>query len=92
MPLNPPQAYRKTAYTHRRDIRANQPLASDVLEGTLYFVTDEGIIERSNGVIWQTYSGSGSGLDHVPLATGAEPLEIMSDGAGNVFLVAFDPP
>lgn len=30
--------------------------------------------------------------DHVPLATGAEPLEIMSDGAGNVFLVGFTPP
>jgi hypothetical protein len=28
--------------------------------------------------------------DHVPMATGAEPLEIMSDGAGHVFLVAFN--
>jgi len=30
--------------------------------------------------------------DHVPMATGAEPLEIMSDGAGNVFLVGFTGP
>jgi hypothetical protein len=30
--------------------------------------------------------------DHVPLATGAEPLEIMSDGAGHCFLVGFTPP
>lgn len=30
--------------------------------------------------------------DHVPLATGAEPLEIMSDGAGHVFLVGFTGP
>jgi hypothetical protein len=30
--------------------------------------------------------------DHVPMATGAEPLEIMSDGAGQVFLVGFTGP
>lgn len=31
-------------------------------------------------------------IDHVPVSTGAEPLEIMSDGAGHVLLVGFTPP
>lgn len=61
MPLNPPQGYRKTAFTHRRGTRAAQPLATDVLNGTLYFVTDEGVLERSNGTIWESYGGSGFG-------------------------------
>jgi hypothetical protein len=34
----------------------------------------------------------GAALDHVPMSTGAEPLEIMSDGAGQVLLVAFEGP
>jgi hypothetical protein len=34
----------------------------------------------------------GAGADHVPMSTGAEPLEIMSDGAGQVLLVAFEGP
>lgn len=58
MPLNPPQAYRKTFYTHRRGTRAAQPAAADVLPGTLYFVTDELITERSTGAAWQSYSSS----------------------------------
>lgn len=37
-------------------------------------------------------STGGSGNDHVPMSTGAEPLEIMSDGAGHVFLVGFTGP
>src|SRR5882672_7481448 len=53
--------YRKTRKTHSRGSRASQPLATDVLEGTLYFVTDEGVIERSNGIIWESFSGTGSG-------------------------------
>jgi hypothetical protein len=32
-----------------------------VAPGTLYFVTDEGVLEQSNGAIWETYSG-GAGL------------------------------
>lgn len=39
----------------------------------------------------RTINASG-GADHVPLATGAEPLQIMSDGAGHVFLVGFTGP
>jgi hypothetical protein len=40
-----------------------------------------------------TISATGGATeDHVPLATGAEPLEIMSDGACHVFLVGFEGP
>lgn len=56
MTLAPP-GWRTTEYIHRIDTRANQPLAADVTIGTLYFVTDESIIERSNGTIWELYSG-----------------------------------
>lgn len=43
----------------QQGIRADQPLATAVGEGTLYGVTDEGdIIERSDGAAWQPYSPS----------------------------------
>lgn len=45
---------RKTRGINRRGTRATQPLATDVLEGTQYFVTDEFKIERSNGSAWQS--------------------------------------
>jgi hypothetical protein len=61
MPLNPPQGYRKTAFTHRRGLRVDQPLATDVLNGTLYFVTNENVIERSNGTVWESYGSIGKG-------------------------------
>ena len=44
---------------HRRDTRAAQPAATAVTVGTLYFVTDEGVTERSTGVAWESYSGAG---------------------------------
>jgi hypothetical protein len=56
MPFLPSNTYRKTRGIIRRDIRANQPSATTVLEGTLYYVTDEFITERSNGTIWESYS------------------------------------
>jgi hypothetical protein len=40
---------------HQRGTRSGQPAASSVLTGTLYFVTDEKVIERSNGSAWQSY-------------------------------------
>jgi hypothetical protein len=61
MSLNPPQAYRKTDFTHRRGPAASRPNAADVLKGTLYFSTDSAVLERSNGVAWEPYSGSGGG-------------------------------
>jgi hypothetical protein len=61
MPLNPPQAYRKTEFTHRSGTAANRPAAGDVLAGTLYFATDTGAISRSDGVAtWTSFGSSGS--------------------------------
>lgn len=59
MTLLPSGTYRKTKGIIRRGIRASQPLAITVLEGTLYFVTDERVIERSNGTTWDSYSNKG---------------------------------
>lgn len=42
-----------------RDDRASQPAANTVPIGTLYFVTDEEVTERSDGTNWQSYSGAG---------------------------------
>jgi len=35
--------------------RANQPSATTVFPGTLYYVTDENKIERSNGNTWDLF-------------------------------------
>ncbi len=45
-----------------RDDRASQPTASSVAAGTLYFVTDEDVIEQSNGSSWLAYSGTGDAV------------------------------
>lgn len=45
-----------------RGTRAAQPAVASVLIGSIYFVTDEGIIERSNGTIWESYSSSGGSV------------------------------
>lgn len=52
-----------------RGTRAAQPLATAVGPGTLYFVTGENVLERSNGSAWQPYSGvAGGGLSsNIPL-------------------------
>lgn len=41
-----------------RGDRASQPAATAVSNGALYFVTDQNVIERSNGTNWETYSGT----------------------------------
>lgn len=41
------------------DTRANQPAASAVASGSLYFVTDEYVLERSNLSSWEQFSASG---------------------------------
>lgn len=46
------------ASVHQRGTRAAQPGAATVAVGTLYFVTDENIIERSSGIAWQSFSDS----------------------------------
>lgn len=67
MTLNP-QGYRKAAQIHRRDTRANQPAADTVLTGTLYFVTDEQITERSNGTSWESYTDGGTAITFAQIA------------------------
>lgn len=57
MSLLPVDEYRKTRGIHRIGLRSAQPAANTCLEGTLYFVTDEFVIERSNGTIWESYGG-----------------------------------
>jgi len=44
-----------------RGVRGSQPAASSVCTGSLYYVTDELLTERSNGVTWDSYSGTNSG-------------------------------
>jgi hypothetical protein len=34
--------------------------------------------------------GGAGGVTYIPLVTGAEPLELLSDGAGHLMLVAVD--
>ena len=48
---------------HRRGTRAAQATiaAPPLTVGTLYFVTDEGLIERWTGSAWESYSGPGTG-------------------------------
>ncbi len=41
-----------------RGDRASQPAANTVPIGSIYFVTDEGLLERSDGATWETYSGA----------------------------------
>lgn len=43
----------KLRKTVQRGTRANQPAATDVPEGGLYWVTDEKVFERSTGAAWQ---------------------------------------
>lgn len=45
-----------------RDTRAAQPAANSVPNGSLYYVTDESITERSNGTTWQTFADSGAAI------------------------------
>jgi hypothetical protein len=42
-----------------RGTRAAQPAATTVPAGTLYFVTDESVTERSTAAAWESYSGGG---------------------------------
>jgi len=66
---------------HRRGTRVTQPSAALVTVGTLFFVVDEGVIERANGTTWETYSGSGGGGGST-VRTGA--VGIIIDGGAAV--------
>ncbi len=59
----------------QRGTRAAQPAATTVPVGTVYFVTDEFVVERSTGAAWQSWSavvfvgdsGAGGTLGLVPI-------------------------
>jgi hypothetical protein len=65
---------------HRRGTRAAQPAASAVTIGTLYFVTDESTVERSNGTAWESFSSLGA----VPAAHAASHETGGSDVIDNL--------
>lgn len=45
----------------QRGLRSAQPAATAVKIGTLYYVTDESVTERSTGSAWESYSDGGAG-------------------------------
>lgn len=61
----------------QRDTRANQPAATTVDVGTLFYVTDESLTEYSDGTNWQDYSDGGS-------AAGRYTVGITIDGGSSV--------
>jgi hypothetical protein len=56
-----PQAYRKIEFIHRRGLAVDRPAADSVLVGTLYFSTDTGALDRSDGTTWFQYASAGGG-------------------------------
>lgn len=82
-----------------RDDRASQPAASAVAVGTLYYVTDESVTERSNGTTWDDFTdagGSGSvatdaiwdAKGDLAGGTGADTASILTVGSNGTALVA----
>ena len=58
----------------RLGTRAAQPAADAVAVGTLYAVSDEDLVERSNGTTWEAFGGSG-GLSQAEVELLLVPLE-----------------
>ena len=48
----------------QRGSRANQPAANTVATGTIYYVTDEEVTERSTGSAWEDISDAGNSSTH----------------------------
>lgn len=77
-----------------RDTRANQPAATAVAAGTIYYVTDELVTERSSGSAWQSISDAGSGdvSDGDTLSTGLTfpntGLHILDTNASHDLILA----
>jgi hypothetical protein len=71
------------AYLTAENESADLPNSRQLLAGTNITFDDTVVNQR-------TISATGSGANHVPMSTGAEPLEIMSDGAGHVLLVQYN--
>jgi hypothetical protein len=100
MPLTPPGTYRKTRGIIRRGLSSDRPSATDVLEGTLYYASDDRETWRSNSVTWDEFAlpPRGSAIDaYIPDGTtgtqddwdpaGMEPCTIIDwSGVGDIFI------
>lgn len=66
-----------------RDTRANQPNAGSVAEGTIYFVTDEGVLERADkdNNVWESISASSGANQGTRIVIGY-PSVGVADGDG----------
>lgn len=69
-----------------RGDRASQPAAATVPVGTLYYVTDENVTERNNGVTWDDYSDTGGGGGGATL-----PIDLTTDVTGDLPLANLAP-
>lgn len=76
-----------------RDTRANQPAATTLAAGTLYFVTDENVTEQSTGAAWVAYSrtnafaASGIVIGTAKIINGTgSPEGVVTAPIGSVFL------
>lgn len=77
----------------QRDTRANQPAATAVAAGTIYYVSDESVTERSNGTTWDDVSDGSTGIaDGATLATGLTfpntGLHILDTNASHDLILA----
>jgi hypothetical protein len=69
-----------------RLIQNSTPTVED--DGRISNVTDP--IDPQD-VVTLSYLNTSGGISYVPMSTGAEPLEIMSNGAGEVLLIGYNP-
>lgn len=76
--------------------RANQPDANAVPPGTLYYVTDENKLERSNGVTWDEFAappGGGGGGSGIPDFTQRTVFAYYPSGtSGTPTVITLGPP
>lgn len=77
----------------QRGLRAAQPAATAVAAGTIYYVTDEQVTERSTGAAWEDVSDGGAGIsDGDTLATGLTfpntGLHILDTNASHDLILA----
>jgi len=68
-----------------RGLAASKPAATAVAPGTLYFSSDSGILERSDGTTWQSYSGTGgvgSGAGGADFTNAGHPQGVVTGVGG----------
>lgn len=64
----------------QRGLRADQPAATSVYPGTLYYIADEGRTEKSNGFVWEDYTDGDAILTSNPAAPMNDTWWIYRDG------------